>query len=72
MAVPQQLARRVLSLRAVPMLIGYGLLPSARPIIDMDVLRWQQAKRQDERGIAALLLLVTTRTHEFATSTTTG
>ena len=31
MTTPAQVARRVLSLRAVPMLIGYGLLRSARP-----------------------------------------
>lgn len=65
MVTPQQVARRVLSVRAVPMLVGYGLLRSSRPIIDQDVLRWQQAKRHDERGIAALLLLLTARTHEF-------
>src|SRR5438105_1698302 len=65
MASPQQLALRVLSLRAAPMLIGYGLLPPARRIIDQDVLRWQQALRRDERGVEALLLLLTARSREF-------
>ena len=65
MATLKQTAKRVLSLRAVPLLLGYGLRPRARYIVRQDVERWQEAKRHEEQGMAAMLLLLTDRTHEF-------
>ena len=57
--------RRALCIRAVPLLLGYGLFASARVVIDLDVVRWQEVKRRDERGVLALLILLTETTHEF-------
>ncbi|BEP15884.1 hypothetical protein acdb102_41950 [Acidothermaceae bacterium B102] len=65
MSGAKEFVRGVLSVRAAPMLVGYALVPRARWLIDRDVERWQEVKRRDESGVRALLLLLTTTTHEF-------
>jgi serine O-acetyltransferase len=62
---PLKILGRLLSLRALPMLLGYVAFPGARAVVDLDVVRWQQAKRRDETGVWALLQLLTDQTHEF-------
>ncbi len=57
--------RHLLSVRAAPLLVGYGVFPAAREVIALDVLRWQEVKRRDDRGLTALLMLLTDTTHEF-------
>jgi serine O-acetyltransferase len=62
---PLKTLARLLSLRALPLLVGYVAFAPARAVIDLDVVRWQQAKRRSERGHWALLELLTDQTHEF-------
>ncbi|MDX6203440.1 MAG: serine O-acetyltransferase [Frankiales bacterium] len=62
---PLKLLSRLVSLRALPLLLGYFALPGARAVVDLDVARWQHAKRRDEAGLWALLQLLTDQTHEF-------
>ncbi len=57
--------RTIVSLRAVPLLLGYAVVPAARDVIDKDVVRWQECKGRPERGVRALLMLLTDTTHEF-------
>lgn len=57
--------RGLVSLRAIPLLLGYAAFPAAREVIDVDVVRWQVCKEREDRGLAALLLLLTDTTHEF-------
>jgi serine O-acetyltransferase len=61
----KSILRTAVSLRAIPMLIGYAVIPAAREVIDKDVVRWQECKVRPERGLPALLLLLTDTTHEF-------
>ena len=67
MAVPslKQSLRLVIGLRVAPLLLGYLAIPASRELIDSDVLRWQQCKGRDERGLRALVLLLSDNTPEF-------
>ncbi|BEP14154.1 hypothetical protein acdb102_24650 [Acidothermaceae bacterium B102] len=55
----------MLSIRALPLLTGYVLLPQARAVIKLDVARWQRVNRRPDNGVLGLLELLTDTTHEF-------
>ncbi|BEP13388.1 hypothetical protein acdb102_16990 [Acidothermaceae bacterium B102] len=57
--------RLLISLRAIPLLVGYAAIPAARDVITKDMIRWQECKDRPERGLLALLLLLTDTTPEF-------
>ncbi len=57
--------RFLASLRGLPLLLGYALVPAAREVIDLDIVRWQSCLRRPETGTRALLMLLTDRTHEY-------
>jgi serine O-acetyltransferase len=57
--------RLLVSLRAVPLLLGYAVIPASREVIDIDVARWQECKERDEQGLVALLILLSDRTPEW-------
>ena len=57
--------RFLVSLRALPLLIGYAAVPAAREVIDIDIVRWQACLRRPETGMRALLMLHTDPTHEY-------
>ena len=57
--------RLLISLRAIPLLVGYAVIPAARDVINADMVRWQECKDRPERGLLALLFLLTDTTPEF-------
>lgn len=65
MSPSKQTLRTIISLRAAPMLLGYAVIPAAREVITKDVVRWQECKDRPQRGVRAMLLLLTDTTPEF-------
>jgi serine O-acetyltransferase len=61
----KHLTRSFLSVRAMPLLLGFAVAGRNRATIRQDVERWQQISADGRTGVFALLWLLTRPTHEF-------